>query len=154
MPVYRFGDIHKRGKGVTVDIPLLAVNMPSKSEIEKEAIADQDAFLGARMLGLATKGSGRFAGLARATFADHAITEEPAAELYDRYEGGVWRMNKWLHLAELSRKVLQHTIDKVLARAFNTSVGAVKISRIKETISDPKRQARHIKRVVKKYGPA
>lgn len=154
MPVYRFGNIHSRRRGVTVDIPELAVNMPSKSEIENEAIVDQDAHLGARLIGMATKGNGRFAGLARATFSDHAITGEPAATLYDRYEGGVWRMNAWLRLAELSRKVLQHTMDKVLARAFGTTATAIKIDRIKQKIADPKRQARHIKRVVKRYGPA
>ena len=161
MPTYRIGGIRGRKGSVTVDIPTFKVNMPGRKELVQEATEDQDAHLAKRLLGLATKGHGRFTGLARATFTDHQITAEPAVDLLDRYDGGVWRMNKWLHLATLSKRVLQHTMDKILARALDTTATALKIDRLnRKTFKDSKRSTgaqrrqRAIKRLIKKYGPA
>lgn len=164
MPTYRIGGIRGRQGSVEVDIPTLAFNMPSKAEIVQEATEDQDAHLAKRLMGLATKSHGRFTGLARATFSDHKVTSEPAVDLLDRYDGGVWRMNKWLHLAVLSKKVLQHTMDKVLARAFTqrgtpTTALDIKLQRIERTVfkatkrsTAAQRKARAIKRTIKRYG--
>jgi len=160
MPTYRFGGIYSRGKRVEVDIPPLDVTLPTDRELEQLAIVDQDEHVGNRLLGLATKSHGRFYGLARATFMDHVVTREPAVELYDRYDGGVKRMNQWLRLMYLSKKVLQHTMDKVLAAALEATVSAIKIERIKRTVTTgtkrqtvEQRQKRMIRRIIKKFGP-